>query len=164
VDRRQPRSSERDSCSLGEEKGRINCGQPLKSTLPRLSQVRPLRNLRSKAIIKTLPRSCLAVFAAADALGYGFVKGVPSHIYLERLTLDVINRLGLVVDHSDRPADVYIRIPADRETIFRASTIREGVPVSDVLQIWLDVSTHPTRGLEQAREIHRRILRPLFGK
>jgi hypothetical protein len=30
--------------------------------------------------------------------------------------------------------------------------------------VWLDVSTHPARGKEQAREIQRRVLKPLFGK
>jgi hypothetical protein len=97
-------------------------------------------------------------------LGFGFVHGVPPHIYLERLTLDSLNRLGLVVDHSNRPADVYIRIPDNREAIFRASVMREGIRASDVLQVWLDVSTHPARGREQAGEIWRHVLKPLFGK
>jgi len=110
------------------------------------------------------PRCCLGLFAAADALGFGFVHGVPSHIYLERLTLDSLNRLGLTVDHSSRSADLYIRIPINRETIFRPSVKREGLPASDVLQVWIDVSTHPARGREQAREIQRRVLKPLFGK
>jgi hypothetical protein len=114
--------------------------------------------------MKVLPRCCLGLFAAADALGFGFVHGVPPHIYLERLTLDSLNRLGLVVDHSNRPADVYIRIPDNREAIFRASVMREGIRTSDVLQVWLDVSTHPARGREQAGEIWRHVLKPLFGK
>ena len=119
---------------------------------------------RSMNAIKVVPRCCLGLFAATDALGLGFVQGVPSHIYLERLTLDSLNRLGLAIDHSDRPSDVYIRIPANREAVFRAVVMRDGVPVSDVLQAWLDVSAHPARGREQAREIRRRILMPLFGK
>ncbi len=110
------------------------------------------------------PRCCLGLFAAADALGFGFVRGAPAHIYLERLTLDSLDRLGLRVDQSDRPADVYIRIPVNREAIFRARVKPEGIPVSDVLQVWLDVSTHPARGREQAREIWRRVLKPLLGK
>jgi len=109
-------------------------------------------------------RCCLGLFAAADALGLGFVQGVPPHIYLESLTFDALNRLGLSVDHSDKPADVYIRIPANREATFRASAVRDGVPASDVMQVWLDVSTHPARGREQAREIWRRVLKPVLGK
>ncbi len=109
------------------------------------------------------PRCCLGLFAAADALGLGFVQGVPPHIYLERLTLDSLNRLGLVASRSDLPSDVNIRIPDNRESIFRSLVVQEGVPVSDVLQVWLDVSVHPTRGREQAREIKRRALKPFFG-
>jgi hypothetical protein len=78
--------------------------------------------------------------------------------------LDSLDRLGLAIGHSNRPADVYIRIPVNREAIFRASVKREGIPTSDALQVWLDVSTNPTRGREQAREIQRRVLNPLFGK
>ena len=31
---------------------------------------------------------------------------------------------------------------AKGEAVFRAAVMRQGVPVSDVLQVWLDVSTH----------------------
>jgi Holliday junction resolvase len=110
------------------------------------------------------PRCCLGLFAAADALGFGFVRGAPTHIYLERLTLDSLNRLGLAVDHSGRPADVMVLIPSHQEAVFSPAVMREGVPVSDVLQVWLDVATHPARGPEQAREIQRRVLKPLLGK
>src|SRR6202040_2547378 len=97
----------------------------------------------SGSAIKKVPRCCLALFAAADALGFGFVHGVPAHIYLESLTLDVLGRLGLAVDHSGRSPDVYIRKPANREAVFRAQVRRDGIPVSDILQVWLDASTHP---------------------
>jgi hypothetical protein len=72
----------------------------------------------SKAVIKDAPRCCLALFAAADALGYGFVYGAPPHIYLESVTLGALGRLGLVVDHSGRAADVYIRKPT-KEPYFK---------------------------------------------
>jgi hypothetical protein len=59
-------------------------------------------SLRSKArrgrIDKVPPRCCLGLFAAADALGLGFVHGVPPHLYLEQLDLDVLRRLGLSKD------------------------------------------------------------------
>jgi hypothetical protein len=109
-------------------------------------------------------RCCLGLFAAADALGSGFVQGVPPHIYLDSVTLDSLNRLGLMVEHSDRDADVFIRTAVNREAIFRSAVSPDGFPVSDVLQVWLDVSTHPARGRELAREIWRRVLKPVFGK
>jgi hypothetical protein len=110
------------------------------------------------------PRCCLGLFSAADALGLGFVRGAPPHIYLERLTLDALNRLGLAIGHSAHARDVTVRIPANPEAIFRPRVFPDNVPVSDVLQVWLDVSTHPARGKEQAREIGKSILKPLFGK
>jgi hypothetical protein len=120
------------------------------------------RRQPNREILKDAPRCCLALFAAADALGFGFVRGVPPHVYLERLTLGSLSRLGLVVDHSSGSADVYLRIPVRGESVFRASVIRENVRVSDALQVFLDVSVHPARGREQADEIRRRVLKPLF--
>lgn len=110
-------------------------------------------------------RLCVGLFSAADALGLGFVHGISPHIYLESLNPDVLQKLGLsVLKDSGYRADVLIRIPAYREAVFRAAVIRDGLPVSDVLQIWLDASIHPARGIEQASEIRRRVLKPLFEK
>ena len=112
-----------------------------------------------------VPLRCAAgLFAAANALGFGFVQGVPPYIYLERPDLDVIRRLGLSVENAGRRADAYIRVPTNREAVFRAAVIRDGLPVSDILQVWLDVSTHPARGREQAGEIRKRVLGPLLGR
>jgi len=112
---------------------------------------------------RNTPECCLALFAAADELGYGFVHGVPADIYLKRVTLGALDFFGLVIDHSSRQPDVYIRRPATREAIFRARVMRGGIPVSDILQVWLDVSVNPARGKEQAREIQRRVLNRFLG-
>ncbi len=90
------------------------------------------RKRRSGVMIEIPPKCCLALFTAADALGFGFVRGVPPRIYLERFTLDSLFRLGLAVDHSDRAGDVYIRIPAHRKSVFSAAVTRDDVGVSDV--------------------------------
>ena len=58
--------------------------------------------------------------------------------------------------------DVYVRIPAFRESVFRAAVIHDGVPVADILQVWLDVSSHPARGEAQADEIRHRVLAPIL--
>jgi hypothetical protein len=42
--------------------------------------------------------------------------------------------------------------------------VHDGFLVSDAIQIWLDVSAHRARGREQADEIRRRVLKPLFEK
>ncbi len=108
------------------------------------------------------PRVALGLFAAADALDIGFVHGAPLHLYLERIDEELLGRLGLLPHRGESAVDLYVRIPAARESVFRGSVERDGVPVADVLQIWLDVSSHPARGSKQAEEIRRRFLVPLF--
>lgn len=104
------------------------------------------------------PRICLSLFAAAELLGFGFVRGVAPHMYLERFDQRALEALGLVPARAGQRADVLLRIPSFRESVFRAAVMREGVPVSDVLQVWLDVSDHRARGANQAQEIWRRVL------
>ena len=108
------------------------------------------------------PRLCLGLFEAAEALGIGFVHGVKPYLYLERLSADVMRDLGLSGNGSEEQADIYIRIPGNHESIFRGAVRNDGVPVSDILQIWLDVSQHPSRGREEADVIWRKILAPAF--
>lgn len=110
------------------------------------------------------PRICLGLYAAADALGFGFVRGVPPYLYMERMESEVLSRLGLSIEVADRYPDVYLRIPRNDEAVFRAAVQREGVPVADIIQVWLDVSNHPARGKEQAEEIWRRVLAPAIHK
>jgi hypothetical protein len=136
----------------------------LQECSPPRSRLIPSQRRRGGEVIKSRPQCCLALFAAADALGVGFVRGVAAHIYLDRLTLDSLKRLGLLIDYASPAVDLYIRIPDYPESIFRASIEHEGVRVSDVLQVWLDVSANPARGREQADEIRRRALKPLFAK
>jgi len=108
------------------------------------------------------PRLCLGLFEAAEALGVGFVRGVKPYLYLERWNADVIRDLGLSGNSGEEQADIYIRIPRNHESIFRGAVRNDGVPVSDILQIWLDVAQHPSRGREQADVIWRKILAPAF--
>jgi hypothetical protein len=109
------------------------------------------------------PRLCLGLFEAAEELGLGFVHGVKPSFYLERMNLEVLKNLGLSGDSEEPEADVRVRIPGNRECIFRGIVRRDGVPVSDILQVWLDVGEHPSRGKEQADLIWKRILSPALG-
>ena len=108
------------------------------------------------------PRACLGLFAAAESLGFGFVHGVPPYFYLESLDREVLSRMGLSPEGAEQRPDVYVRIPAFRESVFRSAVVRDGVPVADILQVWLDVSSHPARGEAQAEEIRHRVLAPIF--
>jgi hypothetical protein len=106
------------------------------------------------------PRLCLGLFEAAEELSVGFVHGVKPSLYLERLNPEVLKELGLSGNAEEPEADVHVRIPGNRECVFRSVVRREGVPVSDILQVWLDVGEHPSRGKEQADLIWKRILSP----
>jgi Holliday junction resolvase len=116
-----------------------------------------------------LPRCCAGLFAAADALGLGFVEGVPPHLYLEHMDFDALQKLGLSTEVSTLQPDVYIRIPSNKEAIFDAEVWdaevwRAAIPLTDALQVWLDVSVYPARGKAQADQIWRRVLKPTFEK
>lgn len=105
-------------------------------------------------------RVCVGVFAASDLLGYGFVHGVGQHIYLDRIEPEALSKLGLSLECDATSPDVFIRIPENHESVFRAVVKYDAVPVSDVLQVWLDVSHQPERGQEQAEQIWKRVLAP----
>ena len=119
---------------------------------------------RSRRAQAAPQRLCLGLFAAADALGFGFVHGVAPLVYLERLEPVLLERLGLSLEAPEASPNVYVRVPAARESVFRGVVRRGGVPVSDVVQVWLDSGAYPSRGPEQAEMIYRRVLRPLLGK
>jgi hypothetical protein len=110
------------------------------------------------------PRACLGLFAAADALGTGFVHGVKPHLYVEKLNPEVLKKLGLSAEGAQHAPDVLVRVPLYRESLFRATVECDGVPVADILQVWLDTSAFPTRGAAQADELRSRVLAPLFKK
>jgi hypothetical protein len=95
-------------------------------------------------------------------LNVGFVHGVPPYVYIEELDSEVIARLGLKPAEGDQVPDVYVRVPWVPESIFRAAVERDRVPVCDILQVWLDVSSHPARGSAQADHIRSKSLSPLF--
>ena len=107
-------------------------------------------------------RACLGLFAAAEYLGFGFVRGVPPYFYMENLDREVLGSLGLSFERAEQSPDVYVRVPTFRESVFRAAILREDVPVADILQVWLDVSSHPARGEAQAKEIRRRVFTSIF--
>jgi hypothetical protein len=123
-----------------------------------------LGNVLRPGALPVAPRArvCLGLFSAAEALGIGFVHGVQPYVYLERMNDDAIKTLGLSAHGAEEHPNVWIRIPKNRESVFRGAVTKNGVPVSDIVQVWLDVAHHPSRGKEQADLIWRRILAPAF--
>lgn len=109
-------------------------------------------------------RACLAMFAAAEAMNFGFVSGVPPHVYVQRLRPDSLKAWKRIVPaEPGRVPDLILRQAPAPQSIFRGQVMVGNVPVSDILQVWLDVSSHPARGYEQAELIRRRVLDPILA-
>jgi hypothetical protein len=108
-------------------------------------------------------RLCAGLFSAAELLELSFVHGAPRHLYVEEPSPELFQLLGLVRAREGESVDVFVRVPMASASIFRAAVNVSGVPASDVLQIWLDVASHPVRGGAQADEIWRRVLAPSLG-
>ena len=87
---------------------------------------------------------------------------MPPHIYIERFDRALLGQLGLTTENAASSPDAYVRVPRNREALYRGTVLCRGLPVADVLQVWLDVSAYPARGKEQARELRRRALGSLF--
>jgi hypothetical protein len=124
------------------------------SFLLRGSDIRaPLRRMLDSG------RACLALFAAADALGFSFVHGVPPYVYVRRLDRANLSAWkNLVPVAPGEPPEVIVRQAPSPESIFRGVVRPRGVASCDVLQVWLDVSAHPSRGQEQADLIRKHML------
>jgi hypothetical protein len=115
-----------------------------------------------KALEQFGDRACLGLFAAARALGLGHVEGVPVHVYAETVEPNAIRAAGLTEVLPGQQPDVILRVPRAKESVLRGAVAIEGVRVSDPLQVWLDVSSHPARGREQADLIVRRVIKPMI--
>lgn len=105
---------------------------------------------------------CLALFAAADALRFGHVKGVLPYVYVAKLSdLQLRSWSGLAaVAPGERP-DIIVRKAPAPKSVFRGMVDERDVACCDVLQVWLDVAAHPSRGEQQAELIYRKVLRPV---
>jgi hypothetical protein len=107
------------------------------------------------------PRACLGLFAASEKLGFRFAHGTPLHLYLEDISVRVlVEQFSLAPVRSGEHIDVIVRRPRFPEAVFRACVIRDGVPAADIIQCWIDISSHPARGREHAEQIWRRVLVP----
>lgn len=108
--------------------------------------------------------ACLGLFAAADALRLGHVSGVPPYIYVPKLPRpeDKKWRALVAASPSEKP-DLIVRQALSPKSAFRGAVHQDGLIVSDVIQVWLDVANHPSRGEEQADLIYEKALRPIVG-
>lgn len=108
--------------------------------------------------------ACLGLFAAADTLHIGHVSGVPAYVYVRKQPRsDAVGWPGLAVSPQERP-DFILRQASFPESTFRGAVHRDGMAVADVIQIWLDVANHPSRGAEQAQHVYDKVLRPMIKR
>jgi hypothetical protein len=125
---------------------------PMRFILRGDPQVELKRMLRSS-------HACLSLFAAAAALHFGFVRGVPPYVYVQWLGPASIAAWKNVVpaEVGEQP-DVILRQAPAPQSVFRGLIRVNKMPVCDILQVWLDVLSHPSRGQEQADLIRDRVL------
>jgi len=108
-------------------------------------------------------RACLALFAAADALDHGFVHGVPPYVYVQRLqTANLAAWKNLRACVPGESPSVIVRHAPAPQSVFRGMVRPGGMASCDVLQVWLDVAAHPSRGREQADLLRKRVLQRVF--
>jgi len=107
--------------------------------------------------------ACLGLFEAAAKLKVGLVEGVPPYLYVRNLK-DALRWKQLVSDErSSQPALILRQAPA-AESLFRGREQRNGLFVADVLQVWLDSTSHPSRGQEQSRYLEDTVLKGVIGE
>ncbi len=107
--------------------------------------------------------ACLALFTAAKELNFGFVEGVPPYVYVRRIQSSNLTAWKNLrqCDPGER-ADLIIRQAPAPQSVFRGLVHPHGLATCDVLQVWVDVSSHPSRGREQADLIRRKVLDKIF--
>ena len=107
-------------------------------------------------------QACLGLFAAAEALGFGLVEGVPPHLYVRRLPAGLSGWKNIVPVEPGEAPDLIVRQAPARRSVFRGVVRPRGLASCDILQVWLDVAGHPARGREQADLIRQRVLGPVL--
>jgi hypothetical protein len=106
----------------------------------------------------------LADGRAAERLGFGSYHRIPPRFYLENLNREVLGKMGFSPEGAEYRPYLFVRAPVYRKSVFRAAVIRDEVLVSDIIQVWLDVSSPPTRDPVLEDEISKRALAQIFGE
>ena len=124
----------------------------------------PFRVYNDKSSSRRAPIACLGLFAAAKCLGFKPSQGIPPSFYLEHLDREVLGNIGFSPDRAEYEPALFVRVPAFRESVFRAAVTREGVLVADIIQVWLDISSPPGRDQKLADQIRQSALAQIFAE
>ena len=107
--------------------------------------------------------ACIGLFAAASLLDSGHVADGLPWVYMRKLPELPHQAWPELVEVSPgEPLQLILKQAATPESIFRGAVQVQGARVSDILQVWLDVSLHPARGREQADHLARTVLAPVM--
>ncbi len=123
-----------------------------------------LRAFNSQTPRGASPTACLALSSAAECLGFEAAHRVQPIFYLDNLEREVLAKLGFSPDGAEFRPELFVRQPVFRKSIFKAAVICDGIPVSDIIQIWLDISSPPRPENAMADEIRRGALARLFAE
>jgi len=130
----------------------------------RMAYLIPAAGARQLAKLVSRMDACVGLFAAADLLQLGHVSGVAPYAYVRRLSASPEDSWpGLLPAAPGQSPQLILRQSNAPESLFRAAVRVDGVLVSDVLQIWLDASAHPSRGAEQADYLRDKVLANVLG-
>jgi len=122
-----------------------------------------LREFNGESSSGSGPLACLGLSAAAKCLGFEPAERVQPSFYLERLDREVLTRMGLSPDGAEFRPDLFVRQPVFRKSVFKAAVTRDSILVSDIIQIWLDITSPPAGDKALADEIRRHALAQVFA-
>lgn len=123
----------------------------------------PVREQLRELIAGQAGQACLGLFAAAEELKFGHVSGVPMHVFVPKLPKsDDRQWRSLRPTSPGEMPDLILRQAAFPQSVFKGAVPRDGWLASDVIQTWLDVASHPSRGSEQAELIYTKFLRKII--
>ena len=97
----------------------LGCRSSIAMDYSRRFSQRLQETLQRNAERNNMPRACLALFAAANVLGKGFVHGVMPYIYVEKFDPVYLKELGLSAEGAEQSPDVFVRVPLFHEAVFK---------------------------------------------
>ena len=101
---------------------------------------------------------------ACRLLGIKHSSARSMHIYFWGNVANVANSIGVVPAETLNDADVFLVEPKYPKSVFGGRVIREGIPICDILQCYLDLYNLQDRGREQADFVFENILSKIFEK
>jgi len=121
------------------------------------------RAFDGESLSGSVPPVCIGLSAAAECLGFEPAQGVPSRFYyLGNLDREVLRRIGMSPDDAEFRPDLFLRQPVFEKSIFKAAVTRDGLLVSDIIQVWLDITSPLAPDIELADKIRHRALARIF--